>query len=122
MKLSADPRSGQNLITGYTTGEVKLAERTLVTSAIVMADRIVDWAVTGVDTLNEAALDAILDLQPELVLLATGERQQFPAPRLLAYLPSRGVGVEVMHTGAACRTYNVLVAEDRRVALALVLG
>ena len=111
MKLSADPQRGQNLITGYTAGEVKLAERTLVTSAIVMADRIVDWTV-----------DAILDLEPELVLLATGERQQFPAPALLAYLPGRGVGLEVMHTGAACRTYNVLVAEDRRVALALVLG
>ena len=122
MKLSADPQRGQNLITGYTAGEVKLAERTLVTSAIVMADRIVDWTVAGVDTLNEAALDAILDLEPELVLLATGERQQFPAPALLAYLPGRGVGLEVMHTGAACRTYNVLVAEDRRVALALVLG
>ncbi len=122
MKLSADPPRGQNLVTGYTPREVRLADRTLAASAIVMADRVLDWAVTGVDTLHEAALDAILDLGPELVLLATGERQRFPPPRLLAYLPARGVGLEVMQTGAACRTYNVLVAEDRRVALALVIG
>ena len=60
-------------------------------------------------------------LEPEIVLLGTGDRQHFPHPRLLAPLTERRIGVEVMDTRAACRTFNILVAEGRRVAAALVI-
>lgn len=122
MKLSADPRRGQNLVTGYTDRSVSLPDRTLTHSAIVLADRVVDWPVAGLDTVEESALERLLAHDPEVVLLATGATQRFLAPALLAYLPARGVGLELMATGAACRTYNLLVGEDRRVALALALG
>ena len=122
MKLSAEPRRGQNLVTGYAPGEVRVAERTLRSSAIVTPEAIVDWPVKGVAALDEAALDALLRLAPELVVLGTGEQQQFPAGGWTARLLGRGVGCEVMQTGAACRTYNVLVAEDRRAVLALIFA
>ena len=86
-----------------------------------MADQLIDWNVTSVEDLSTGAFDTIAALQPELVLLATGDQQRFPIPALMAYLPSRGIGLEVMTSAAACRTYNVLVAEDRRVALAVIL-
>ncbi|MCP4126357.1 MAG: hypothetical protein GY753_04760, partial [Gammaproteobacteria bacterium] len=60
--------------------------------------------------------------EPQLVILGTGEEQQFPQPALYALLLNQGVGVEVMTTPAACRTYNILVSEGRRVAAALLLS
>ena len=63
----------------------------------------------------------MLSLEPEIVILGTGERQVFPEPSLFAAVAGRGVGLEVMDNGAACRTYNVLLAEGRRVALAIIL-
>ncbi len=60
-------------------------------------------------------------MAPEIVLLGTGETQRFPDTAVLGAILARGIGVEVMANGAACRTYNVLVSEDRKVAVALVL-
>jgi len=63
----------------------------------------------------------VFALQPEIVVLGSGPRQRFPEPRLLAAIMTRGIGCEVMDTGAACRTYNVLVSEGRRAVAALLL-
>jgi len=65
---------------------------------------------------------ALLAQRPEIVLLGTGEQQRFPRPEILRPLTEAGIGVEVMTVQAACRTYNILVAEERRVAAALLLG
>ena len=73
------------------------------------------------DELSEADLDAVFALQPEIVVLGSGARQRFPDTRLLAVILARGIGCEVMDTGAACRTYNVLVSESRRAVAALFL-
>jgi uncharacterized protein len=72
--------------------------------------------------LVEAHFEAITDLEPEIVLLGTGSRQRFPRPSLLRSLLARGVGVEIMNTAAACRTYNIIMLEGRRVAAALLLA
>ena len=64
--------------------------------------------------------DGVRELQAEIVLLGTGPRQRFPHPRLTAALASAGIGLEVMDVQAACRTYNILVAEERKVAAALL--
>jgi uncharacterized protein len=82
---------------------------------------VLDWTVAAADALTPADLAPVLALGVDVVLLATGERQRFPSPAVYAAAAARGVGLEVMDTGAACRTYNVLVGEDRAVALALVL-
>ena len=120
MKLSSDTRADANVVVGYSAREVRLRERTLARSAIVTVDRVVDWPGAAFDTLRPQALDAVLALQPALIVLASGARQRFPPPEVYAHVYGRGVGLEVMEIGAACRTYNLLLAEDRRVALALL--
>jgi uncharacterized protein len=122
MKLSPSALPGTHLVTGYAAGEVRLAERRLTAAALVTADTIADWPGTTLATLNEATLAPLFALAPELVLLATGVTQRFPPPAVLGLFLGRGIGCEVMATDAACRTYNVLVAEDRRVALALLFA
>jgi uncharacterized protein len=71
--------------------------------------------------LSAADLEPVLALRPEVLLIGSGERQAFPAPELLAALYAARLGFEIMATGAACRTYNVLVAEGREVAAALMI-
>ena len=91
-------------------------------SLLVLPDRPVEtWDVAGVDALRENDLALLGGLGVEIVLLGTGEKLHFLHPRLLQPLARAGVGVEVMDTRAACRTYNVLLAEGRKVAAALIL-
>jgi uncharacterized protein len=120
MRLASDTGRGANVVLGYSATEVRLRERSLTASAIVTADRVADWPLGSFAALTPGALDAVLALAPEIVILSTGATQRFPSPEVYAHVCGRGVGFEVMEIGAACRTYNVLVAEDRRVALALV--
>ena len=120
MKLSSDTRADANVVVGYAADEVRLRARTLRASAIVTVDRVVDWPVASLADVSPSALDAVLDLAPEIVLLATGGTQRFPDAAAYAHVYGRGVGFEAMEVGAACRTYNVLLSEDRRVALALL--
>lgn len=122
MQLTRDTRTDINVVLGYAPGEVRLRDRVLRTSAIVTRDRIVDWPIAGLAQLSTAALDRVLELDPEIVLLSTGAVQRFPEPAAYAHVNARGVGFEVMALGAACRTYNLLLADERRVALALLAG
>jgi len=80
------------------------------------------WAPAGFAALTESDFAGLLEHRPELVLLGTGATQRFPHPRLLRALSDARVGVEVMDTRAACRTFNILIAEDRRVVAALLVG
>jgi len=80
-----------------------------------------DWAVAEFEALSEAHFDYFLPLKPDVLLLGTGSGQRFPHPRLYRSLTEAGVGVECMDTPAACRTYNILVAEDRKVIAAILL-
>lgn len=88
---------------------------------IVSASELVtDWPVAGAGDLDEEHLEALLALDPEVVLIGTGERQVFLPPALTMVFYRRGVGIEVMATGAACRTFNVLVSESRNVVAGLL--
>ena len=90
-------------------------------SIIVSAKQVIpDWPVNTVENITEEHLVKVLDLQPELVLIGTGAKQAFLPPRQLMFFYSRDVGVEVMTTDAACRTFNVLVSESRNVVAALI--
>ena len=91
-------------------------------SIVVTAEEVrSDWPVAGFDALSEAHFDYFLSLAPEVLLLGTGARQRFPHPRLLRALTDAGIALECMDTPAACRTYNILVAEDRKVVAAILL-
>jgi uncharacterized protein len=102
---------------------ITVVDRRLTGSFVLTPGRVVeDWPVADAATLTSAALAAIVQLDPEVVLLGTGAHQVFPPRDVLAELLRRGIGVEVMDNAAASRTYNVLASEGRRVAAAFVLA
>ena len=121
MKLTDETQRGINFIRGYAPGELRIGEDVVRTSCIVTADRVQEWAPQSAAAITLADLQPVLDIAPEIIVLGTGERQQFPDAALMGAILSRGIGCEVMSTGAACRTYNVLVSEDRKVAAVLML-
>jgi uncharacterized protein len=121
VKLHAAGPTGFNTITGYGEGYVKVNGERQESSVIVLPDRIVPWPATAFDTLTAEDFSFLKQLTPEIVLLGTGARQRFPHPRLTAPLAEARIGLEVMDVQAACRTYNILVAEERKVAAALLL-
>jgi uncharacterized protein len=89
---------------------------------VVTPDAVVTgWAPAGFAALTETDFAGLLQHDPELVLLGTGALQRFPHPRLLQALSQARIGVEVMDTRAACRTFNILIAEDRRAVAALII-
>jgi len=79
-----------------------------------------DWPPASISELQAEHFDAIIELQPELVLLGTGARLTFPSPQILVALHQQHIGVEVMDTAAACRTYNILMTEGRFVVAGLM--
>jgi uncharacterized protein len=122
LKLHISNPQGRNAVTGYGEGYVMVNRVRYEQSLVVLPDRLLDtWNVAEFDALNETAVGELAALDVEIVLLGTGARLRFPHPRLLQPLYAAGIGVEVMDTNAACRTYNILVAEDRKVAAALLL-
>jgi uncharacterized protein len=122
MKLQLDNPAGTNLIRSYGPGQLRIGERTHATSVIVTATALIaPWRPATAQDLGAADLEPLLGLAPEVVLLGTGTRQQFPDPQVLRILYEQRIGVEVMDTAAACRTYNVLVTEGRSVAAALIV-
>ena len=120
MKLHASRPSGINTITGYGEGYVMVNGERREKSVVVLADRIQEWSTQSFDELSADDFVFLKELNVEIVLLGTGPRQRFPHPRLTAALAQAGIGLEVMDLQAACRTYNILVAEERKVAAALL--
>ena len=121
MKLHATLPGGVNAITGYGEGYVMVNGARRDSSVVVLADRIEQWSAAAFDTLTPEDFSFLQNLGAEIVLLGTGARQRFPHPRLTAALSRAGIGLEVMDLQAACRTYNILVAEERKVAAALLI-
>jgi uncharacterized protein len=126
VKLHAPPPTAFNTFTGYGEGYVMVNgaryELGIAASLVVTPDRIQPWSAASFEALAESDFEGLLELAPEILLLGTGPRQRFPHPRLTRALAARRIGVEVMDLQAACRTYNFLVAEDRRVAAALLFS
>jgi uncharacterized protein len=123
MKFTLEGGSRANLVRGYSLQEIRIGDQHLTSSCIVSADSLItDWEPRNFAELQPAHLDRILALQPEVVLLGTGPTQRFPPAAIRAALTARGVGLEVMNLGAACRTFNILVQEERRIAAGLFLS
>lgn len=122
MKLTDETTPGTNFVRAYGGGEIRVGETVLRRSCVLRADQLIpDWRPRQFEDLQAGDFDVVLALDPQIIVLGTGVRQRFPAPELLTKIFARGVGCEVMDTGAACRTYNVLVSEDRKVVAALLL-
>ncbi|MGH8680265.1 MAG: Mth938-like domain-containing protein [Burkholderiales bacterium] len=123
MKLHLDGAPGRNQFTGYGAGYVVVNGTRYERSLVVLPTRIVtDWPATTFDALEASHLDALAALGAEVVLLGTGASLRFPRPELTRALVGARVGLEIMDVQAACRTYNILMAEERKVAAALLLG
>lgn len=109
-----------NLIRAYEPGRIRVGDRWLNGNVIVAPDQLIeDWRATEPSGLVLADLEPVLALQPEIVLVGTGEETLLPDVDLVAALAARAIGIEIMSTAAACRTYNVLTHERRRVVAAL---
>jgi uncharacterized protein len=122
MKLTDERTAGAFLVRAYKPGELRVGEEILTRSCVLRADQMLrEWRPQTVEDVTLADLDPVLALEPEIVLFGVGERQRFLRPDLMGALLARGVGCEVMTTDAACRTYNVLVSEERRVVAALMV-
>lgn len=122
MKLHLAEITGQNAFTGYGPGYVQVNAARHVRSLVVLPDRLItDWPATGFDSLAAAHLAPLAELGLEILLLGTGSVIRFPRAEILRPLIDARIGFEVMDVPAACRTYNILVAEDRKVGAALLL-
>lgn len=109
-----------NTIRSYQPGCIRIGELSFSGHIIVAANTILDnWDAGTPAALSEASLAAALELQPEILIVGTGSAQTLPDTLLMAQLARRGVGLEIMTTAAACRTYNVLAHEQRAVVAAL---
>jgi uncharacterized protein len=122
MRFTQDSSSAANLVRAYESGELRVNDD-VYRSAIIISASAIEAApdIRGMEDIARLDPSRILAQGPELVLLGTGPRQLFPAASFRAQFLSAGIGVEVMDTGAACRTFNVLVAEQRRVVALLMV-
>jgi uncharacterized protein len=121
MPLAEEKITSQYSISGYYPGEIIVNGSAYHESLILSAQSIhCPWPVLSVEQLNESDLRPVLDMNPRVVLLGTGERQKFPDARIFGLFGQRGIGLEVMDNGALCRTFSILVAEDRDVVAAII--
>lgn len=122
MDLSLD-RPGEYLfVRRVSARSITVVDREFTRSLLLAPDRTIeDWPVTHAGELDAEHVETILALQPEVVILGTGERQVFPAAAFMAGFLRKGVGIEVMDNAAAARTYDLLAGEHRRVVAAFIL-
>lgn len=122
MQFAEDKTRARYHIHGYENGRIRINETHYVSSLIISPDQLItDWQPSLVKEITTSHFEIILEQQPQVLILGTGAELTFPHPGQLANLYQAGIGVEVMDTAAACRTYNVLVSENRAVMGALII-
>jgi uncharacterized protein len=122
MSLTLDDNHAAYQIRAYQPGSIQVNDQVLHKSVIVAPNKLMtDWAPQSFSELTRKHLDIIIDQSPAILLLGTGSTLQFPSPAMYGDLINIGIGVEIMDTHAACRTYNALTAEDRNVIAALII-
>lgn len=123
MLITEDFGKGKYQIKSYTQNEIIINETPYTHSLIISSQTLIPhWRPTRAEEINENDLQEIVDLKPDILLLGTGQHFVMPADFLLNALNKHHIGVECMHTRAACQTFMVLASEDRRVAAALILA
>jgi uncharacterized protein len=120
VKFHITSHAGHNAFSAYGEGFVRVGEQRYEHNLIVTPERVLPWQAASFEALVEADFAPLLDVGVDILLLGTGAKQRFPHPVLTRALAARRIGVEAMDLQAACRTFNILVAEERRVAAALL--
>lgn len=121
MKITLDNPQGEYVFSNYGEGFLAVNDQTLNNSVLIFPDRLESWPVTSMDELTADHFNAFIERKPDVLILGTGARQQFPDLSLRRELVQRGIQLDVMDTPAACRTYNLLVSEDRDVAAVVLM-
>ena len=122
MKLHLAAVKDRNQFTGYGPGYVSVNNQRHERALVVTPDALHDtWNVASVDALDSAAIGFLLRLKPEILLLGTGATHRFPSPASMREFAQAQIGVETMDTAAACRTFNILMAEGRNVVAAVIV-
>ena len=122
MKLQLNTGITQKIFTAHGEGYVAVSRERFEHPIVVTPEQVLtDWQPQDFDALDETYFAYFLALKPEILLFGTGAQQRFAHPRLYQALIATGISVEFMSTAAACRTYNILMAEDRRVVAAILL-
>ena len=123
MKLHADSRNAAlNTVTGYSQAGIEINAIEYTHSVLLLPEGpVTAWNVANVQAIDSIHIDTMAQFLPELIVLGTGLKQHFLHPALQARLVSQRIGIEVMNTAAACRTYNILMAEGRKVLGALIV-
>lgn len=122
MKLHEQKTGTSNAIRAYEPGMIRVNDTVCTNSLIVAPDEFVpDWPITHASQIGLEIMEQLLVYTPDIILLGTGNNHQLLDPRMTMAIMNRGTGIEVMSTDAACRTYNVLLGEDRVVLAALII-
>lgn len=122
MQFTEDNSPSENFITRYAQGLIEINHQKFEQSLLVFPDQATEiWACEEIGAVNQSNLSVVVEYQPELLIIGSGAKFAFPDFAVQAWLQANGIGCEVMDSAAACRTYNVLVTERRKVVAALLL-
>lgn len=123
MKIELDSEHPEsNKIISYSNNSFRLKEKKIKSNIVISRRRLIEnWLTGGLSNLALQHLDEIIAWQPEIIILGTGLQIIFPDQEFFSYITSRNIGFEVMDTGAACRSYNLLIDESRDVVACLFL-
>ena len=122
MKFHLIQSDNKNLITGYGLNWVEVNQERHQTSLIITPNQLLlEWPVKTIKDIKENSFEAIESLNIEIILLGTGNTQEHLEPKILEYFSKKNMAVECMNNQSACRTYNILANEERKVLLALML-
>lgn len=122
MQLVQELNEGIHLIRRVTADTVHVGDRLFSRSFLITPDRYLEeFPVRALADFDPAAIALVLGLEPALVLVGTGLKQELPSPPLMASFLRHGIGIEAMNSGAAARTFNLLAGEGRRVAAVFLL-
>lgn len=122
VSLELDQNNAKYQIKAYISGMIRINDKEFSKSLIVSANELIeDWSPQTVSQLTPESLNIILSLKPDILLIGTGSTHKLIPVTIYGNLINAGIGVEVMETGAACRTFNALCAENRNVVAALII-
>lgn len=121
MELVRDDPAGKVYVRAVDDNGIKIGQDIYQSSLVLSPESVhTDWNPETYSDISEESLEFLLKLEPELVIIGTGKKQHFPDPALLMKFYSAGIGIEFMNTQAACRTFNILVMEERKVVAGLI--
>jgi uncharacterized protein len=121
MEFNLEPPQNQFFIRSVSEKGICVDKEFFTRAFVISGQRIVpEWNVSSVEEIDEASLQVVFDLRPEVILIGTGKSQVFLPMDVQRHFFQRNIGFEVMKTDAACRTFNVLASEGREVVAALL--